>query len=191
MIVGRHSPADRTKPLRPMLNCHIGFYGEGAVTDGPPTVVSPAVIIARSRRRPLASATWRSTRRLACASWTWSRATAYRKLRNFRELASNQTSRGYKYAPELNEMARCIRAGAMARPIASPTRPSGIRGARRPSRPLRPSSIKPLPDRPELGSNPHSSPRSVSAASSRFASQRQRKNFPPSHPTSTHVYSSK
>jgi len=71
LVIEAGNPADSERFL-PMLKRHIAFYGEAprqSAADG----VSPAVTIS-PRRRPLASTTWPSTRRPACASRTWSRA---------------------------------------------------------------------------------------------------------------------
>ena len=90
LVVEPGNPADSDRFL-PMLERHIDFYGE-APDRPPPTAVTPAVIIS-ARQRPLASATWPSTRRPACASWTWSRATGSIASCATSEPASNRTSR--------------------------------------------------------------------------------------------------
>ena len=72
LVIEAGNPADSERFL-PMLKRHIAFYGE-APDRPPPTAVTPAVTIS-PRRRPSASTTWPSTRRPACASRTWSRAT--------------------------------------------------------------------------------------------------------------------
>ena len=89
-LIEAGNPADSERFL-PMLERHIAFYGE-ALDKQPPMVVSQAVTTS-ARRRPSASATWRSTRRPACASWTWSKATGSIASYATSEPASNQTSR--------------------------------------------------------------------------------------------------
>ena len=90
LVIEAGNPADSERFL-PMLNRPSASMARRR-DRRPPTVASPAVIIS-GRRRPLASATWRSTRRPACASWTWSRATGSIASCATSEPASNQTSR--------------------------------------------------------------------------------------------------
>ena len=72
LVIEAGNPADSERFL-PMLNRHVAFYG-GAPDRPPPMAVSQAATIS-PRRRPSASATWPFTRKPACASWTWSKAT--------------------------------------------------------------------------------------------------------------------
>ncbi len=72
LVIEPGNPADSDRFL-PMLERHIAFYGE-APDRRPPMAVSPAATIS-PRRRPSASMTRLSTRKPACASWTWSKAT--------------------------------------------------------------------------------------------------------------------
>ena len=90
LVIETGNPADSER-LLPMLKRHIAFYGKSPDRP-PPTAVSPAVTIS-PRRRPLASTTWPSTRRPACASRTWSRATGSTASCATSEPASNPTSR--------------------------------------------------------------------------------------------------
>ncbi len=90
LVIEAGNPADGERFL-PMLKRHVAFYGE-APDRPPPTAVSPAATIS-ARRRPSASATWPSTRRPACASRTWSRATGSTASCATSEPASNRTSR--------------------------------------------------------------------------------------------------
>ena len=72
LVIEPGNPADSDRFL-PMLERHIAFYGRRPDRRRP-TAVSPAAPIS-PRRRPSASTTRPSTRRRACASSTWSRAT--------------------------------------------------------------------------------------------------------------------
>ena len=90
LVIEAGNPADSERFL-PMLKRHIAFYGE-APDRRPPTAVLPAVTIS-PRRRPTASTTWPSTKRPACASRTWSRATGSTASCATSEPASNPTSR--------------------------------------------------------------------------------------------------
>ena len=90
LVIEPGNPADSERFL-PMLKRHIAFYGQ-APDRPPPTAVSPAVIIS-ARRRPLASATWLSTRRPDYASRTWSGAIGSIASCATSEPASNRTSR--------------------------------------------------------------------------------------------------
>ena len=100
LVVEAGNPADSERFL-PMLERHIALYGE-APDRRPPTAVTPAVSIS-ARRRPSASTTWPSTRKPACASRTWSRATG--------SIASCATS-----APASNSGISCLkRAFGLAR----------------------------------------------------------------------------
>jgi IS5 family transposase len=90
LVIEAGNPADSDRFL-PMLNRHIDFYGQ-APDRPPPMAVMQAVIIS-ARQRPLACATWPSTKRLACASRTWSRATGSIASCATSEPASNRTSR--------------------------------------------------------------------------------------------------
>ncbi len=94
----------------------------------PPTAVSPAVTIS-PRRRPSASTTWPSTRKPACVSRTWSRATG--------SIASCATSRRHRIGHLVFEARLWSGAPRLAR-----ARPlQGLRlvlGRRLQPRPLRP-----------------------------------------------------
>ena len=72
LVIEAGNPADSERFL-PMLKRHIAFYG-GAPARPPPMVVSQAATIL-PRRRPSASKTWPFTKKQACASRTWSKAT--------------------------------------------------------------------------------------------------------------------
>src|ERR1700722_3448604 len=125
----------------------------------PPTVVSPAVIIS-AKRRPLASATWRSTKAglrvvmdMAKSNWV------YRKLRNFRAGIESDISclkRGYGLARciwrGLDHFRACIWSSVVAYNLLL------LPGSSQADRSI-PSPMKLSLDRPELGSNPHGSPR--------------------------------
>jgi transposase, IS5 family len=90
LVIEAGNPADSERFL-PMLNATSASMARRRDRP-PPTAVSPAVIIS-PMRRPSASATWRSTRRPACASSTWSRATGSIASCATSEPASNRTSR--------------------------------------------------------------------------------------------------
>src|SRR5271165_3718046 len=90
LVIEAGNPADSERFL-PMLNRHIAVYGEA-----PRQTAADGGFASRhnlGEAKALGVATWRSTRKPACASRTWSRATGSIGSCATSEPASNRTSR--------------------------------------------------------------------------------------------------
>ena len=142
LVIEAGNPADSERFL-PMLKRHIAFYGEAprqAAADG-----GYASRLNLSQAKALASTTWPFTRKPACASRTWSRATG--SLASCATSAPASRPSSHAGSAPLAWRAASGAGSATSKPTSgpqsSPTTSPSLPGLGRPDSRLRPSVCKP------------------------------------------------